>query len=187
MLGLWHTAPHRHRAHSLPHSPALLQLGCRQASADLPAARLAGSNCRQHSWWLLCHGGDPGLCSQATISCLQLGIEIMRLGVLCSQKMIDAPKCLGLHTHLLWHRDVPGLALFGYQLLRQWQTKNIQVDYGHLRKLLMGMTWRHAREIFWSLGKTGRQVLLLQGQQLEIHQATQGVPADLQQCEKVAK
>lgn len=41
--------------------------------------------------------------------------------------MIDLPQRLGLHTHLWCLRDVPGLALFGYQLLRRWQSKNIQV------------------------------------------------------------
>lgn len=63
--------------------------------------------------------GHPDLCPQAPASCLQLDTEITTLGILCSQKMIDAPKCLGPQTHLLWHRDVPGLALLGYQPLRQ--------------------------------------------------------------------
>lgn len=37
--------------------------------------------------------------------------------------MIDVLECLGLQTHLLRHRDVPGLALFGYQLLCQRQSQ----------------------------------------------------------------
>ena len=105
-----------HRACPISSPPA----AGRQAGTIRPACSWA---CRQRLQAAVLMAAlpwvHPGLCSQATVSCRQLGIEITCLGVLCSQKMIEVPKRLGLQTHLLWHRDVPDLALCGYQLLRQ--------------------------------------------------------------------